>query len=86
MMRKGHPCEDLYPNEYFKDGITNGAQWYNVAGEPYSARVCGMPCSGDPATNIAVVLCKEHLSAFSLAQQFNRFNMFLISFGFYYIK
>ncbi|XP_048836679.1 carboxypeptidase D [Brienomyrus brachyistius] len=32
MMRKGHPCEALYPNEYFKDGITNGAQWYNVAG------------------------------------------------------
>ncbi|XP_023700161.1 carboxypeptidase D [Paramormyrops kingsleyae] len=32
MMRKGHPCEALYPNEYFENGITNGAQWYNVAG------------------------------------------------------
>ena len=32
-MHKGHPCEKLYPEEYFKDGITNGAEWYNVPGE-----------------------------------------------------
>ncbi|KAG8002060.1 Carboxypeptidase D [Nibea albiflora] len=32
LMHKGHPCEDLYPHEYFEDGITNGAQWYNVPG------------------------------------------------------
>lgn len=32
LMHNGHPCEDLYPDEYFEDGITNGAHWYNVAG------------------------------------------------------
>ncbi|XP_020494965.2 carboxypeptidase D isoform X1 [Labrus bergylta] len=32
VMHTGHPCEDLYPDEYFKDGITNGANWYNVPG------------------------------------------------------
>eukprot|EP00066_Takifugu_rubripes_P017490 XP_011606756.1 PREDICTED: LOW QUALITY PROTEIN: carboxypeptidase D [Takifugu rubripes] len=32
LMHNGHPCEDLYPDEYFDDGITNGAKWYNVAG------------------------------------------------------
>ncbi|XP_072248648.1 carboxypeptidase D [Leuresthes tenuis] len=32
LMHKGHPCEDLYPEEYFEDGITNGAQWYTVPG------------------------------------------------------
>ncbi|XP_041851854.1 carboxypeptidase D isoform X2 [Melanotaenia boesemani] len=32
LMHKGHPCEDLYPEEYFQDGITNGAQWYAVTG------------------------------------------------------
>uniref|UniRef100_A0AAY4D733 Peptidase M14 domain-containing protein n=1 Tax=Denticeps clupeoides TaxID=299321 RepID=A0AAY4D733_9TELE len=32
LMYKGHPCEKLYPNEYFAEGITNGAQWYNVPG------------------------------------------------------
>ncbi|KAM6988121.1 carboxypeptidase D isoform 1-T1 [Tautogolabrus adspersus] len=32
VMHNGHPCEDLYPEEYFKDGITNGASWYNVPG------------------------------------------------------
>ncbi|KAM8905520.1 carboxypeptidase D [Spinachia spinachia] len=32
LMHNGHPCEDLYPNEYFEDGITNGANWYNVPG------------------------------------------------------
>lgn len=31
-MHNGHPCEDLYPDEYFEDGITNGANWYNVPG------------------------------------------------------
>uniref|UniRef100_A0A8D3B7U8 Carboxypeptidase D, a n=1 Tax=Scophthalmus maximus TaxID=52904 RepID=A0A8D3B7U8_SCOMX len=31
LMHNGHPCVDLY-NEYFEDGITNGANWYNVAG------------------------------------------------------
>lgn len=24
----------MYPNEYFEDGITNGAKWYNVPGKP----------------------------------------------------
>ncbi|XP_053729224.1 carboxypeptidase D [Synchiropus splendidus] len=32
LMHNGHPCEDLYPGEYFADGITNGANWYNVPG------------------------------------------------------
>ncbi|KAK9520795.1 hypothetical protein VZT92_020657 [Zoarces viviparus] len=32
LMHSGHPCENLYRGEYFKDGITNGAVWYNVAG------------------------------------------------------
>lgn len=31
-MHNGHPCPDVYPNDYFEDGITNGANWYNVAG------------------------------------------------------
>ncbi|MGH0153061.1 UNVERIFIED_CONTAM: hypothetical protein FKN15_023987 [Acipenser sinensis] len=31
-MFQGHPCEETYPNEYFKEGITNGARWYNVPG------------------------------------------------------
>ncbi|XP_071179438.1 carboxypeptidase D-like [Mytilus edulis] len=30
-MHSGHPCPSS-SNEYFKDGITNGAKWYNVAG------------------------------------------------------
>lgn len=34
-MYDGPSCKgmDLY-QEYFKDGITNGAEWYNVHGEP----------------------------------------------------
>ncbi|KAK0140048.1 Carboxypeptidase D [Merluccius polli] len=32
LMYKGHPCEELYPAEYFGEGITNGANWYNVPG------------------------------------------------------
>ncbi|XP_063061672.1 carboxypeptidase D isoform X2 [Engraulis encrasicolus] len=32
LMHNGHPCEKLYPSEFFKDGITNGAKWYNVPG------------------------------------------------------
>uniref|UniRef100_A0A3B4B9C4 Peptidase M14 domain-containing protein n=1 Tax=Periophthalmus magnuspinnatus TaxID=409849 RepID=A0A3B4B9C4_9GOBI len=32
MMHNGHPCENLYKNEYFTEGITNGANWYNVPG------------------------------------------------------
>uniref|UniRef100_A0A674EEX8 Carboxypeptidase D n=1 Tax=Salmo trutta TaxID=8032 RepID=A0A674EEX8_SALTR len=32
LMHKGHPCEDLYPSAFFEDGITNGANWYNVPG------------------------------------------------------
>ncbi|MFT7803295.1 carboxypeptidase D [Arapaima gigas] len=32
LMYKGHPCEALYPNEYFEEGITNGAKWYSVTG------------------------------------------------------
>ena len=33
-MHNGHPCPgtDMDHQEYFKDGITNGAQWYSVAG------------------------------------------------------
>ncbi|XP_038139891.1 carboxypeptidase D [Cyprinodon tularosa] len=32
LMHKGHPCEDLYPEEHFEDGIVNGARWYSVSG------------------------------------------------------
>ncbi|KAM6945975.1 carboxypeptidase D [Aplochiton taeniatus] len=32
LMHKGHPCEKMYPREFFDDGITNGAKWYNVPG------------------------------------------------------
>uniref|UniRef100_A0A8C6SD53 Carboxypeptidase D, a n=1 Tax=Neogobius melanostomus TaxID=47308 RepID=A0A8C6SD53_9GOBI len=32
MMHNGHPCETLYRDEFFTDGITNGANWYNVPG------------------------------------------------------
>ncbi|XP_077995365.1 carboxypeptidase D-like [Glandiceps talaboti] len=31
-MHLGHPCPDMYPEETFEDGITNGAAWYSVAG------------------------------------------------------
>ncbi|XP_078080962.1 carboxypeptidase D-like [Mustelus asterias] len=31
-MFEGHPCKDIYPEEYFPQGITNGAHWYNVPG------------------------------------------------------
>lgn len=37
LMYNGRPCEDLYPGEYFEDGITNGANWYNVPGMPTPA-------------------------------------------------
>ncbi|XP_072318667.1 carboxypeptidase D isoform X1 [Eucyclogobius newberryi] len=32
LMHSGHPCQDQYKDEYFADGITNGANWYNVPG------------------------------------------------------
>ncbi|XP_029301845.1 carboxypeptidase D [Cottoperca gobio] len=32
LMHNGHPCQDLYPGEFFEDGITNGANWYSVPG------------------------------------------------------
>ncbi|XP_061072630.1 carboxypeptidase D isoform X2 [Conger conger] len=32
LMSKGVPCLKLYPQEFFQDGITNGAGWYNVPG------------------------------------------------------
>ncbi|XP_063002757.1 carboxypeptidase D [Elgaria multicarinata webbii] len=32
LMFRGHPCEDMYPEEKFSHGITNGARWYNVPG------------------------------------------------------
>ncbi|KAM5180089.1 carboxypeptidase D [Mantella aurantiaca] len=28
----GSPCKEVYPNENFPQGITNGANWYNVPG------------------------------------------------------
>jgi len=31
-MWKGVPCPKIYPDETFKDGIVNGAQWYVVHG------------------------------------------------------
>ncbi|XP_055343497.1 carboxypeptidase D-like [Paramacrobiotus metropolitanus] len=31
-MYEGHPCRRYMDSEYFKDGITNGAKWYPVAG------------------------------------------------------
>lgn len=30
-MHEGKPCP-MFPNEHFKDGITNGAKWYSVTG------------------------------------------------------
>ena len=42
-MHSGHPCPDI-GNDYFKDGITNGAHWYSVAGkatyEPRQVNLC----------------------------------------------
>ncbi|XP_067362551.1 carboxypeptidase D isoform X2 [Channa argus] len=32
LMHNGYPCKDLDPTAYFADGITNGANWYNVPG------------------------------------------------------
>ncbi|XP_030634505.1 carboxypeptidase D isoform X1 [Chanos chanos] len=32
LMYEGHPCKDMFPNEYFDKGITNGANWYIVRG------------------------------------------------------
>ncbi|XP_059829331.1 carboxypeptidase D-like [Hypanus sabinus] len=31
-MYEGHPCANIFPDEYFVRGITNGANWYNVPG------------------------------------------------------
>ncbi|KAG8450429.1 hypothetical protein GDO86_002911 [Hymenochirus boettgeri] len=31
-MFKGFPCKEIYPHENFPQGITNGANWYNVPG------------------------------------------------------
>uniref|UniRef100_A0A8C5Q2U8 Carboxypeptidase D n=1 Tax=Leptobrachium leishanense TaxID=445787 RepID=A0A8C5Q2U8_9ANUR len=31
-MFQGRPCTEFYPNEKFINGITNGANWYNVPG------------------------------------------------------
>ncbi|MEE6468602.1 hypothetical protein FKM82_008326 [Ascaphus truei] len=31
-MFQGSPCKDMYPNENFLHGITNGANWYNLLG------------------------------------------------------
>lgn len=31
-MHNGHPCPELIPEESFKDGVVNGAEWYSVAG------------------------------------------------------
>lgn len=36
LMHQGYPCKQVYPEEFFKDGITNGAEWYNVPGEHWS--------------------------------------------------
>ncbi|KAK5929289.1 hypothetical protein CgunFtcFv8_010529 [Champsocephalus gunnari] len=32
LMHNGHPCVTHYSNEYFEDGITNGANWYIITG------------------------------------------------------
>ncbi|XP_029026026.1 carboxypeptidase D isoform X2 [Betta splendens] len=32
LMHNGYPCKEMYPFEYFEDGITNGANWYSVPG------------------------------------------------------
>lgn len=32
-MFQGRPCKNIYPNEYFPHGITNGANWYSVPGK-----------------------------------------------------
>ncbi|XP_053313003.1 carboxypeptidase D [Spea bombifrons] len=31
-MFKGSPCKEIYPQDNFPQGITNGANWYNVPG------------------------------------------------------
>ncbi|XP_068126413.1 carboxypeptidase D [Hyperolius riggenbachi] len=31
-MFTGSPCKEIYPNDNFPQGITNGANWYNVPG------------------------------------------------------
>lgn len=40
-MYLGQPCE-LFQNEFFPDGITNGAQWYSVTGECRTGTMCGL--------------------------------------------
>lgn len=32
-MAAGNACQASYPDEYFPQGITNGAYWYNVDGK-----------------------------------------------------
>ncbi|TNN34947.1 Carboxypeptidase D [Liparis tanakae] len=43
LMHNGHPCADMYRGEYFKDGITNGANWYSVPGNTSQREVEAQP-------------------------------------------
>ena len=45
-MHSGHPCPGInLDNEYFEDGITNGAHWYSVQGKTKTGIICNVHVS-----------------------------------------
>lgn len=50
-MYVGHPCPDMYPQEVFPEGITNGAHWYYLSGKCLCLEIntkCALKRSGIP--------------------------------------
>lgn len=52
-MFQGRPCKNMYPNEYFPHGITNGVSWYNVPGKTF---FISRPCDLDGFSVLPMVL------------------------------